>query len=89
MRRLRSSPFHSSRWRLQAPDGKKLVLVTLDLVGIDRDTSQKICKRIQEKHKLPREAVVLSVSHTHCGPVVGTNLRSMYFFDEEQAKLVE
>jgi hypothetical protein len=38
---------------------------------------------------LSREAVILSVSHTHCGPVVGSNLRSMYFYDDEQAKLVD
>jgi len=68
---------------------RKLVLVTLDLVGIDRTTSQAVCKQIMEKHKLPREAIVLSVSHTHCGPVVGTNLRSMYFFDDAQGKLVD
>jgi len=74
---------------LQPADGKPLVLVTLDLVGIDRDTSQIICKRIMEKHKLPRESLALSVSHTHCGPVVGKNLRSMYFFDETQGKLVD
>ena len=74
---------------LHAADGRKLVLVTLDLVGIDRDTSQKVCRLIQEKYRLPREAVTLSVSHTHCGPVVGNNLRTMYFFDDEQAKLVE
>jgi neutral ceramidase len=74
---------------LQAPDDRKLVLVTLDLVGIDRDLSRAACKLLQEKHKLPREAIVLSVSHTHCGPVVGSNLRSMYFYDDEQAKLVD
>jgi hypothetical protein len=74
---------------LQAADGKKFVLVTLDLVGIDRDTSQAICKRIMEKHKLPREGLALSVSHTHCGPVVGKNLRSMYFLDAANAKLVD
>lgn len=68
---------------------RKLVLVTLDLVGIDRDVSIAACKQIMARHKLPREAIVLSVSHTHCGPVVGTNLRSMYFFDDAQAKLVE
>jgi hypothetical protein len=41
-----------------------------------------VCKQIMAKHKVPREAVIVSVSHTHCGPVVGTNLRSMYFFDD-------
>src|SRR5436305_15352583 len=71
---------------LHAADGRKLVLVTLDLVGIDRDTSQKVCRLIQEKYRLPREAVTLSVSHTHCGPVVGNNHRPMYFFDDEHAK---
>ena len=74
---------------LVASDGKVLLLVTLDLVGIDRETSQIIVKKIQEKHHLRRETIVLSVSHTHCGPVVGKNLRSMYFFDDAQAKLVD
>ncbi|HXD85380.1 MAG TPA: neutral/alkaline non-lysosomal ceramidase N-terminal domain-containing protein [Urbifossiella sp.] len=73
---------------LQAADGKKLVLVTLDLVGIDRGTSQAICKRLMEKHKLPREAIALAVSHTHCGPVVGSNLATAFFLDAAQAKLV-
>jgi hypothetical protein len=66
-----------------------LVLVTLDLVGIDRDLSQEVCKLIQEKHNVRRDAVILSTSHTHCGPVVGSNLRSMYLFGDEQTKLVD
>ncbi|HSQ56745.1 MAG TPA: neutral/alkaline non-lysosomal ceramidase N-terminal domain-containing protein, partial [Gemmata sp.] len=73
---------------LESPDQRKLVLVTLDLVGIDSDLSRRVCKLIQEKYKLPREAIVLSVSHTHCGPVVGSTLRPMYFLDDEQSKLV-
>jgi hypothetical protein len=68
--------------------GRTLVLVTLDLVGIDRGLSQLIVEKIRAKHRLPREAVILSVSHTHCGPVVGTTLRSMYFLDAVQAKRV-
>jgi neutral ceramidase len=69
---------------LRAADGRTAVLVTLDLVGIDRELSQRICKAIQDQHRLPREAIVVSTSHTHCGPVVGTNLRSMYFFDDAE-----
>ncbi len=74
---------------LEDAAGHRAVLVTLDLVGIDRDTSRAVCKLIEERHHLPREAITLSVSHTHCGPVVGTNLRSMYFLDDEQSKRVE
>ena len=32
-------------------------------------------------------ASVLAVSHTHTGPVVGSNLRAMYFLDETQQQL--
>jgi hypothetical protein len=74
---------------LQAPDGTRFCLVTLDLVGISRDTSLSVVKAITDKHRLPREAVALAVSHTHCGPVVGKNLRSMYFLDDRNAQLVD
>lgn len=67
------------------------VLITLDLVGIDRETSQAICKQIQKKHKLPRSAIAICTSHTHTGPVVGLNLRSMYRdrLQTEQIKEIE
>ena len=74
---------------LQPASGKPLVLVTLDLVGIDRETAFQITDIIVERDRLPRGNVAISVSHTHCGPVVGKNLRSMYFFDEAQGKLVD
>ncbi len=73
---------------LKPADGPTLVLVSLDLVGIDRELSKAICGAIRKKHKLPRESIALCCSHTHCGPVVGSTLRSMYFLDEPNAKLV-
>lgn len=74
---------------LTAPDGTRFCLVTLDLVGVGRDTSLAVVKAISDKHKLPRASIALAVSHTHCGPVVGKNLRSMYFLDDAQARLVD
>lgn len=68
--------------------GQRGVLVTLDLVGIDREVSLKICQQLSDKYKLPRESIILSLSHTHCGPVVGSNLASMYFLDDTQQQLV-
>ena len=58
--------------------GQRLVLVTLDLVGIDAGMSQRISEHVTAQYGLPREALVLSTTHTHSGPVVGTNLRAMY-----------
>lgn len=74
---------------LQDPSGHQVVLVTLDLVGIDRTTSQQICERLQTEHQLGRSQIALATSHTHSGPVVGTNLLSMYSLDEQNMKLVQ
>ena len=69
---------------LQDPAGRKAVLVTLDVCGIGRDLSTAIRDGIQDRHGLAREQVVLACSHTHCGPVVGTNLLTMYKLDDAQ-----
>jgi len=68
--------------------GTRHVLVTLDLVGIDRETSRQITTAIAARHDLPREAIVLSTTHTHSGPVVGNNLRPMYALDDAGWALV-
>jgi hypothetical protein len=74
---------------LEDPDGKRVALVTMDLVGIARDLSDAVRADITKKYKLPRECICLAVSHTHTGPVVGRNLAPMYFLDETQQKLVD
>lgn len=74
---------------LEDGEGHRGVLVTLDLCGIDRDLSVRACERIRRQHRLERADIALNVSHTHTGPVVGKNLRSMYFLDERQSALVD
>jgi hypothetical protein len=74
---------------LEDPDGRRVALVTMDLVGIPRDLSLAVRDDITKKHKLPRECICLAVSHTHSGPVVGNNLSAMYFLDDAQQKLVD
>jgi len=74
---------------LQDAGGKRSVLVTMDLVGIAKDLSDDICADVQKQHGLDRSAIMLTVSHTHCGPVVGNNLITMYNLDAKQQKLVD
>lgn len=74
---------------IQDPTGHSVVLITLDLVGIDRATSQQICERLQKTHQLDRSQIAIATSHTHSGPVVGTNLMAMYAFDEPNMKLIK
>jgi neutral ceramidase len=80
---------HAKALALDDGRGHRTVLVTMDLCGIDRELSRRVCRRIAEKNGLERAAIALNVSHTHTGPVVGNNLRSMYFLDERQQRLVD
>jgi neutral ceramidase len=75
---------------LEDAAGQRAVLVTLDLVGIDRDLAHGIRAGIAEKHKLSGGQVALNCSHTHSGPVVARNLRPMHFYalPKEQQELV-
>jgi neutral ceramidase len=73
---------------LEDPDGRRAVLVTMDLVGIPRDLSVAVCSELKKTYGLPREAIILSVSHTHTGPVIRRNLDDMFDLDEMQRKLI-
>jgi hypothetical protein len=74
---------------LEDASGRRAVLVTMDLVGIDRELSREVCRRIEERFKLPRSAIALSTSHTHSGPVVRSNLAAMYSLSERDMKRID
>jgi neutral ceramidase len=76
---------------LEDPAGKRAVLITLDLVGIDRPLSQSICSQLEKKYALSRDQVAINCSHTHSGPVVARNLRPMHYLmlTAEQKKQVD
>jgi hypothetical protein len=74
---------------LEDPAGRRAVLVTLDLVGIERALAVEVCAELKARYGLPREAVILSVSHTHTGPVVRNNLNAMYDLEAKQQGYVK
>ena len=76
---------------LEDSAGKRGVIITLDLVGIDRATAGKICDQLKTKHALTREQIMICTSHTHSGPVVGKNLGPLHYMnvDAEQKKLID
>jgi hypothetical protein len=76
---------------LEDPSGKKAALVTLDVCGIGRDLSLKVRDALKTRLGLDRDRVVIACSHTHCGPVVGSNLLTMYRIkdDEDRRKIGE
>lgn len=74
---------------LEDADRRRCLLITLDLVGIDKQLADDVCADLAKTHRFTRDQVMLACSHTHCGPVVGKNLIAMYNFDEKQHELVK
>jgi neutral/alkaline ceramidase-like enzyme len=57
---------------LEDGEGRRVVLVTTDLIGIARGIADPICAHIQEKAKLSRGQILLSSSHTHSAPILSS-----------------
>lgn len=72
-------------------NGKAGVIISLDVVGIDRAFALDLCKHLKETHNLDREQIAICTSHTHSGPVVGKNLGPLHFYsvDPDQQKLID
>ena len=71
---------------LEDAAGRRACLVTLDLVAIDRGMTARVRARVAERHGLDPSAVVIAVSHTHCGPIVGGSLPVMTEVIPDDAK---
>jgi neutral ceramidase len=76
---------------IEDANGQRGLLVTMDLCGIDNQLSHDMCTSLADKLGLQRKQIVLSVSHTHSGPVVAKNLRPMHWqmFSAADQKLVD
>jgi len=69
--------------------GRRLAVVTMDLIGIPRSVSEEIAARAARQYGLERAQLLLNASHTHTGPVVWPNLASMFDLPAgEEQKLV-
>jgi hypothetical protein len=73
---------------LEDPTGKRCLLITLDLVGISRKLSLAVRDELKHRYQLDRDAIMIAISHTHSGPVIGENLLGMYQLGAVQLQLV-
>jgi putative membrane-bound dehydrogenase-like protein len=69
--------------------GKRLVLVTADLVGFPRSLSEEVAAEVERRFGIKRDALLLAASHTHCGPVVRENLIDMYPLTPGEAEKIK
>src|SRR5262245_58645111 len=73
---------------LEDPAGTKVVLLTSDLIGISRQLAESVRAQVGKKTGLKREALMLTSSHTHSGPVIRDNLTDMYPMTADDAKKI-
>lgn len=86
----KETELHAKALVLEDAGGKRGLILTLDLVGIDREFAARVTGALMEGHQLPREAITICTSHTHSGPVVAGNLAPMHYESlppEEQGRI--
>lgn len=76
---------------IDAGDGAPGVVITLDLVGIERSLAERIRGLLSSEYGIGPSRVMLCTSHTHTGPVVGMNLAPLHYLIQtpEQQKLID
>jgi neutral ceramidase len=69
-------------------DGNRVVILTMDLIGVIDRLRTAVATQVQDKFGLPGDALLMNASHTHCGPSYGRDQAKDYF-DELTGILVD
>lgn len=86
---IASELFGKAVW-LEDTTGGKLLIVTLDLIGVPRRMRAELEAELGKRLGLSPAQMLFNASHTHCGPVLVDPKGSFYAFDDDQkAKLVK
>lgn len=73
---------------LEDANGKQAVLITTDLLGMPKNMSDEIRKRLNDQFKLSKAQIIINSSHTHSGPVLGNALSDIYPVDEAEKQKI-
>ncbi len=57
---------------LEDEQGGRLVIVTMDLIGVPQAMRRAVAMRAEQQFKLPPAALLMNASHTHSGPGMRT-----------------
>ena len=70
---------------LRDPAGKTIVMVSTDLIGVPPKMARIVCEAVEKQHGLARADVMITCSHTHCGPAMDDGLTKILFLTPEEA----
>src|SRR3954468_14738254 len=74
---------------LEDAGGHRAIFLTSDTLGVPQSIYQHTCATLKKKFNLETDQILLSASHTHCGPVLRNALYDAYPLDERQVALIE
>ena len=77
-------PLHAKALAIDDGAGARVVLVSLDLLGLTSAMAGRIAAALERLAGVPRAPLLLNASHTHCGPVVDDQLQVAYPLDDAQ-----
>ncbi|MFC1538136.1 neutral/alkaline non-lysosomal ceramidase N-terminal domain-containing protein [Candidatus Latescibacterota bacterium] len=76
---------HARSLVVEDADGSTAVLMTVSLCGMSEEFAKHIRSGITEKTGIPGDSIVISCTHTHSGPNVGSSLDSFNREEIEQS----
>ena len=82
-------PLAAKALAIEDSKGGRVVIVTTDLIGLPRQVSDEVAARVLKQFGLERPRLLLNSSHTHTGPVVRPNLKTMFTLDEDNARRID
>jgi hypothetical protein len=68
------------------PSGRKGILLTADLCGVTREITNHVAAQLEKRYQIPRDAVMVNVSHTHCSPFVEGFAAGLRVFNDEDRR---
>jgi Neutral/alkaline non-lysosomal ceramidase, N-terminal len=74
---------------LEDARGHRAIVLSGDLLGFPQSIYRHTCTALKEKYALEPDQILLTVSHTHCGPVLRGALYDVYPLDAAQISLIE
>jgi len=74
---------HARAAALRDPSGKTVVFLSTDLIGVPVKMAKILCDHAERKHGLRRADVMITCSHTHCGPALDHTLSHMLDMKEK------
>lgn len=76
-------PLKAKALAIEDPEGERLVIVTADLIAIQRSLAESVASLVHAQLGLPRHCILFNASHTHNGPEVRADKAPFFEIPDE------